>query len=174
MNWILFGFKGSGKTYFGKMLAEKTDKQFIDTDQVIIDLFQKMTHEKKSCYEISQERGEAFFRALESEALSTLKDVKDTVIALGGGAVLSTDNEFFLQSLGQLYYLKADKTLIKKRMLNKTIPSFLNLNYPEKSFDLMFKMRKKLYEEIEAKVVVLENKSDTEVLEQIAGLTCGK
>lgn len=174
MNWILFGFKGSGKTYFGKMLAEKTDKQFIDTDQVIIDLFQKMTHEKKSCYEISQERGEAFFRALESEALSTLKDVKDTVIALGGGAVLSTDNEIFLQSLGQLYYLKADKTLIKKRMLNKTIPSFLNLNYPEKSFDLMFKMRKKLYEEIEAKVVVLENKSDTEVLEQIAGLTCGK
>src|SRR5690348_12190587 len=97
MNLLLFGFKASGKTHFGKLLAHEMHRPFIDTDDLIVALYKKKTDKQRNIRQIYQELGEMPFRALEKEALQHLKDVTRSIIALGGGAVLDPKNVEFLQ-----------------------------------------------------------------------------
>ncbi len=91
MNLILFGFKGSGKTHFGKLLAQKMHRRFIDTDDWIDELYAKKTGQHTSNREIYIQLGPAAFRALEKEVVKSLTSIKDAIVALGGGAVLDPE-----------------------------------------------------------------------------------
>jgi shikimate kinase len=115
MNVILFGFKGCGKTYFGKLLAKELDCQFVDTDDIIIQLHAKESGQHLTPRAIYQSIGDVGFRLLEKKAISTLITIKNAVIALGGGAVLSPQNIEILQKIGKLIYLEASLETIKGR-----------------------------------------------------------
>lgn len=118
MNIILFGFKGSGKTTFGKNLAEEIGIPFIDLDQVI----EKMYSITPS--EIYQKRGMQEFRRIEKEALLFISSTKLSVISLGGGTVLDSENVKILLAMGQLIYLKTRFETIQRRI--KSIPAFID------------------------------------------------
>ena len=62
-NIVLIGMPGSGKTTIGKLLAEDTGKEFIDTDDEIV------KREKKTIPEIFAEVGEVGFRKIETEVI---------------------------------------------------------------------------------------------------------
>jgi len=160
LNWILFGFKGAGKTYFGRLLAQRTNLSFLDTDELI------EKREKMSCRHISLERGELHFRSLEKELITNL-DVKDHIISLGGGSILDRENRIYLQKLGQLIYLKCPKDLLKKRMLIPPLPSFIDPSDPEGSFETMYCTRKPQYEIIPSRAIHLAKKTDQEILEEL-------
>ncbi|MGL4348359.1 MAG: shikimate kinase [Chlamydiales bacterium] len=85
MNIILFGLPRSGKTTIGQKLAVNLSLSFIDTDRIIEKLYQKRFKSPYSCREIYQKFGEKKFRILESEAIFSLQNQSNTVIALGGG-----------------------------------------------------------------------------------------
>lgn len=80
MNIILIGLSGSGKTTVGKMLSEKINREFFDSDLEI---------EKSQGQSINEifKNGEECFRNLETETLKTLLDKENIILASGGGIV---------------------------------------------------------------------------------------
>lgn len=146
MNIILFGFKGSGKTHFGKRLALELKRPFIDTDDLIIEL----SNNRLSIREIHQLLGENRFRSLESEAIHILTPTLNSVIAIGGGALLNPNNVEYLQKIGQMVYLQAGFDSVQKRILEEGIPSFIEDDDPISSLRKIYHQRLPIYESIQA------------------------
>ena len=68
-NLILIGFMGSGKSTVGKILAEKLEMKFLDTDLEI------EKEQGRSVQDIFSEKGEEYFRKLENEMSKKLSTV---------------------------------------------------------------------------------------------------
>ncbi len=163
MNIILFGFKRCGKTYFGKLLAQRLGRPFIDTDQII----EQLDGENRSCRQIAQQLGENAFREREKEAIASLQGTEGSIISIGGGAILDRINAQSLERLGKLVYLRIDKKTVKERLLSGELPSYLDPLDPEGSFEKMYLARKAIYEKIPSLQIDMEGKSEQEVLELI-------
>lgn len=163
-NWILFGFKGSGKTYFGFRLAQKKALPFIDTDQLIEE---KM---KISCREIVLQFGEPYFRKLESQIVQSLCS-SNTIISLGGGTVMFSENLHHLKKLGSFIYLKCSKEMLKNHMLIPPFPSYIDPQFPKSSFEKIYLTYTKQYETIPSYQITMENKSQQQILEELWHLT---
>ncbi len=110
-NIILTGFMASGKSAVGKGLAKRLKMDFVDTDELI---------EKKEGVEISQifqEKGEPYFRKVETEIVKEVAEYKNSVIATGGGVVLKAKNMQVLKKQGMIICLSVTPELILKRTL---------------------------------------------------------
>lgn len=105
-NIILIGMPGCGKSTVGKILSEKTAKNYIDTDSKIEE---KM---KKKIPIIFSENGEEFFRKTESEIVKEIGKNLGCVIATGGGVPLKKQNRFALKQNGTVVYIKRDLSLL--------------------------------------------------------------
>jgi len=160
MNLILFGFKGSGKTHFGKLLALKMHRPFIDTDDLVVELYTKQTGKKRNIREIYRELQEEGFRKLEKETLPLLKNLKNAIIATGGGLVLDPENVAILEKIGALVFLKASPHKLKQRIFKDELPSFIEKGDPTASFLQMVHEREPIYASIKARAV------DTDVLDE--------
>lgn len=160
MNILLFGFKSCGKTHFGKLLSLKMHRPFIDTDDLILELYAEETGKRKNVRKIHEALGEEPFRALEKRALQLLKKVENSVIALGGGAVLDPENVEFLQTIGALVFLQAGAETLKKRIFQDELPSFLDKKDPERAFFEMIQERQPIYQSIPARRI------DTDALDE--------
>ncbi len=98
-NIVLTGMPGCGKTTVGRFIAYETDRQFIDTDEVIV----KET--KTEITEIFERYGEDAFREIEAEIIAEASKKSGYVIATGGGAVLREDNVSNLRQNGKIYFI---------------------------------------------------------------------
>jgi shikimate kinase len=78
---VLVGFMGAGKSTVGALLAQQLRWRFLDADRVL------EGRAGSTIAEIFAKRGEAAFRALESEVIRELLGESGLVLALGGGAV---------------------------------------------------------------------------------------
>ncbi len=170
MNWMLFGFKSCGKTTIGKIIAARMNRPFFDTDSLIEQLHYQSTGDLLHFRDIYKKIGEKAFRKLESDVIQQLKRVKDAIIALGGGLILDPKNAAFLAKLGKLVYLKVNKEILKKRILGKELPSFLNPADPEGSFEQLYNERQAKYEAIPALSIDLEAKTQDQVVLELSTL----
>lgn len=174
MNLILFGFKGAGKTYFGRKLAQMMRRPFIDTDDLIIAFFADKKKERLSLKQIYQKLGKEGFRNLETEAIFSLEKMEDTIIALGGGAVVNPDNVTFLQKLGALVYLKTSPETLKNRMYQAAkqgeTPAVFDEKELEKSFWNLIQERLPIYESIRCDVVDTDKLDEAGVLAELRAL----
>jgi len=170
MNLILFGFKGSGKTHFGKLLAQKMHRRFIDTDDWIVELYAKKTGQHTLVREIYIQLGPAAFRVLEKEVVKSLKSVKDAVIALGGGSVLDPENVELLQKIGCLVYLSTSAETLKKRVFKHQTPAFLDRDNPQATFLEMIQERQPVYESIPAAKIDCDALDEAGVLAALQSL----
>jgi shikimate kinase len=152
MNLILFGFKGAGKTHFGKLLAQQIHRPFIDTDDLVSALYAKPVRK------LYQELGETLFRALETQAILSLQSISNSIIALGGGAVLDADNLALLQKIGQLVYLDASFETIRSRVQEE--PAFITTN----TLQSIYAERKPLYDSIPARRISVDQLDEAGVL----------
>jgi shikimate kinase len=96
---FLVGFMGAGKTTVGPALAEAMGWKFADLDRLIEE------REGQTVREIFERRGEPAFRRLEREAIAGCREMKDTVIALGGGAYMSEESRALLREMGLTVWL---------------------------------------------------------------------
>jgi len=142
-NIILIGFKRSGKTNFGKHLAVKLQRPFIDTDDLI-------SHD---CRQFYKDIGEESFRLIEKKTIFALTSIQKSVIATGGGTILDADNVSMLKKMGKLIYIYVPKKELKNRFLKKPIPAFLDLKDPEESFEKMYEIRSPIFEKVADKIV---------------------
>lgn len=116
---FLYGPPGTGKSTIGKLLAKNLRLPFIDLDRVI------ETNAGMSISQIMNEQGETVFRDLETSALKSLcpplhegegLGVRESVIALGGGALLRDENRAFAESNGRIILLMAELPTLLERM----------------------------------------------------------
>lgn len=147
-NVILFGFRGVGKSYFGRKLAEKTGRPFLDTDDLLVRLHNGPEKTPRAIYQLL---GEEDFRALERLAVLSLQNTKNAIIALGGGTVLDPKNVLVLQTLGSFIYLDAPFEYLEPR-----VGQLQNL----------YEERKPIYASIAAKKVSVDQ-SEPKILEEL-------
>lgn len=90
MSIVLIGYRGSGKTTVGRILAGRMGSAFVDCDEIIV------ARQGKSIREIFSSGGEEAFRKLETGVIAELAGKADHVIAVGGGAILREENRLAL------------------------------------------------------------------------------
>ena len=165
MNIILIGIKGCGKTTFGKQIAKRLNRAFIDTDVLVEDLYHTHRGRRMSCRNIFLEVGAAGFRALEYEVIQSLQDLQHSVIAVGGNAMTCTENVEALMKRGKLFYLIYAKEPLKKRVLSgEDLPAFLDPNDPESSFDKMYDERSEFYHKLNVHEIDVTHMKDRDVV----------
>ncbi len=93
----LCGYMGAGKTTLGKMLAEKLNYSFLDTDEYI------ESKEKRQISEIFEKYGESYFRELEYKAVSEISLMDKIILSLGGGLPINDKNKQVLKKMFVVY-----------------------------------------------------------------------
>ena len=154
---ILIGFAGSGKSAVGKILANKLNCAFVDTDCEVA------KRSNLTVAEIFERCGEARFRQLESQLLTTLVDA-DGVVACGGGSVLVDSFNAFASS-GVVVWLTATAQTVYERLGNSPRPLFDKLSVKELE-DYMLR-RVPFYEKYARVKFSTDGKTPEQVAEQI-------
>ncbi len=95
---VLVGMPGCGKTTVARAISALTGRSLYDTDEII-----REKHGEIS--DIFAEKGEAYFRDLEAQAVREVSAYSSCVIATGGGAVLGEENRRNLRHNGKIFFL---------------------------------------------------------------------
>jgi len=138
-NLVLLGMMGVGKSTLGKIVAQKLNLEFIDTDAKI---------EEKCLMKIPtifKKKGEKFFRLEEEkEVLESLKK-NNCVIALGGGAFINkTVRNNILKNAVSIWLDSDLKILSKRTKWNKKRP-LLDKENNEITINKLYEERKNIY-----------------------------
>lgn len=140
-NLILIGFMGSGKTTVGRLLADRMDMEFLDTDA----LLEEKTG--KTISEIFAAQGEEEFRRLETELLRELQGhLRNTVLSTGGGMPLREENAGLLKQLGKVVYMSASPEEIYSRLKDQDDRPLLQVEDPLGRIRSLMEERKSRYE----------------------------
>ena len=157
-NLVLTGFMGSGKTSVGLKLSYRLRMPVEDTDKLI------ERREGCSVSDIFRNKGEAYFRQLETELLRELTQSKSVKIySVGGGTPVRPENRELLRKLGLVVYLRLRPETVYERLKDDTARPLLQCEDPLKKIKELMQDRKAAYEE--SADVILD--VDTMTLEQI-------
>src|SRR6056297_3032243 len=111
MNIYLIGYRCTGKTSVGRLLAERMGWQLVDTDQRIV------AHAGMPVSDIVTQNGWSYFREIEKQVLSETAAASRLVVATGGGIVLDPENRAILEDPAHFtVWLQAAPATIEKRM----------------------------------------------------------
>lgn len=112
----LVGFMGAGKTTVGKQLARQLNYRFIDMDD-----FFEMKY-KINIHTFFDKYDEELFRSLEHERLIKTFDMKNVVVATGGGTPCYFNGIEKMNEYGASVYLEMSSAALAKRLMDsKTI-----------------------------------------------------
>jgi shikimate kinase len=109
-NLFLIGYRATGKSTVGALVAQGLGWSFVDADAVL------ESQAGRSIREIFETEGEAGFRARESGLLKEICRQSQQVVATGGGVVLAAQNRELLAQSGDCAWLEADAATIESRM----------------------------------------------------------
>ncbi len=110
---FIYGPSGSGKSTVGKQLADNLHLPFVDSDQVL------EINAGKSIPQIVEADGMPRVREWESTALTQIIASKESVVALGGGALLRDENRTLVEKNGAVILLVAELQTLVSRLQNE-------------------------------------------------------
>ena len=164
MNIFIVGPMGSGKTTVGKIVANELFLEFFDTDATI---------ESKTGVTIDwifDIEGEEGFRKRETLVLKELVSSNSIVLATGGGIVIEAENRELLASRGTVFYLHTPlETQISRTAKDKDRP-LLKDQDPAKVLADLQESRQVFYQEVSDHIINTENKSGSDVANEIVKL----
>lgn len=172
MNVILMGYRGTGKTSVGRLLAAKLERPFLDSDELV------KASSGRSVREMVAERGWNFFRREERRVVADLSERDGCVLALGGGAVLDEQNVRTLKEKGFFIWLTAEAPTILKRLsgdgkTREQRPSLEGRDLNEETRSLL-KAREPLYARIADCRVDTSERSIEEVAAEVFRILAGR
>lgn len=109
-NIFLIGFMGAGKSTIARTLKEQYDMQLIEMDEQI------EAEQGMKISEIFAEKGEEYFRSLETALLTGLQQQDNTVVSCGGGVPMRACNVEAMKKSGKVVYLSAQPETIYERV----------------------------------------------------------
>jgi shikimate kinase len=144
MNIVLIGYRCSGKTSVGKILAKELGRFFWDTDKIIENGMESSISGYVSEY------GWDRFREMEKQVVKEVIKNDNLVVATGGGIVMDLGNVRKLKENGWVVWLNADEQVIRERMekaqkAGKIWPSLTETNALDEIENLV-KIRNPYYE----------------------------
>ena len=159
INITLCGMMGSGKSAVGKILANKLNYNFIDVDKII------ENEAKKTIKKIFEEDGEVYFRDLEEKITIEILENKETIVSLGGGAIINKKIRNSIKKNSYNIYLSVDVDILTKRLqFSKTRPLIYKKDLKTELINLISK-RKKFYQK--ADLIIQNEKNMIETAENI-------
>lgn len=114
MNILLIGYRGTGKSVVGKLVAEALGKTYISMDVSIVE------KAGMSIPEIVEKHGWTAFRDMESEVARELATGDNIVIDAGGGVIERPENIEALRVNSRIVWLKASVGAIVSRIQGDT------------------------------------------------------
>jgi shikimate kinase len=114
MNIVLIGYRGTGKSVVGELLARKLNRQVLSMDAEIV---------KKagmSIPEFVEQNGWPKFRDLETEVARELAQRDNIIIDCGGGVIERPENIPALRTNGIIFWLQASVDVIVNRIADGT------------------------------------------------------
>lgn len=146
-NIVLIGMPGSGKSSIGKLVAEKSGKEFYDTDELIKE------KAEMPIPDIFEKFGEEHFRRLETEVVTEIGSKTGCVISTGGGVVTKMENYEPLVQNGRIYFIDRD--------LNKLSIAGRPLSKDRNTVNKLWEEREKMYRFFSDKTVYNEDIDST-------------
>ncbi|MBM89422.1 MAG: shikimate kinase AroK [Gammaproteobacteria bacterium] len=149
-NVFLVGPMGAGKTTIGKVLADRLQLQFFDSDQEI------QCSTGTDIPWIFDVEGESGFRSREIKMIDVLTRKLNIVLATGGGSVIEEENRKRLSERGTVIYLHASiEQQIERTARDKGRP-LLQTGDPETKIRELMEIREALYRQV-ADIVIDTN-----------------
>lgn len=161
MNLILCGMMGSGKSTVGKLLAKTASWEWVDTDELIVSRYGKIT-------DIFEQKGEGYFRALETKIVQELAKKDRLVISTGGGLVLKEENVSLLKKNGKFVYLRAKKeTLALRLAADKDRPLLQTSETLDEKLARLLRERGEIYEGVADSIIDVDEKAPADIVKEI-------
>ena len=140
-NIFLIGMPGAGKSTLGRALAKRLGLQFLDADHELVN------RTGVSIATIFEIEGEAGFREREALLIAELVNAESTVLATGGGAILSAESRARLKENGVVVYLRASLDELLARTARDTKRPLLQAANPSNALQKLLAAREPLYNE---------------------------
>lgn len=164
-NIILIGFMGCGKTTVGTAVASRLGYNLLDVDSYI---------EKEAGCSISQifaDKGEQYFRELETDTLKKLNaSISHTVISTGGGLPMRPENAEELRKLGTVIYLDVQPEEVIRRLSGDTSRPLLQGDDVERKVNRLMDERRPVYESEADCVIPVTGRDVEEIVDELVSI----
>lgn len=165
MNIVLIGYRGSGKSSVGKLLAERSGRTLMSTDAEVV------RRAGQSVPEIVKQHGWDHFRDLESEVCRDLAGKDNLIIDTGGGAILRKDNVDQLKARGILFWLTAEVPTISRRIGGDTQrPSLTGATSFVEEIEEVLRERTPIYRAAADHVIATDGRTVGEIADAVQGV----
>ncbi|MGA3117001.1 MAG: shikimate kinase [Syntrophobacteraceae bacterium] len=167
-NIALIGFRATGKSTVGQILARKLGREFVDMDQ-------RLTSEAgRDIATWVEQDGWDSFRRSESGLLGIISEQKGLVVATGGGIILDPQSRTVLRKHFFTVWLKATPQTIYARLSSdpgslRTRPSLSELPMEQEIVKVLSE-RKSLYAQVAVIEIDTEGKHSIQIADEIVTL----
>jgi len=157
----LIGFMGSSKTSVAAQIGRDYGETVLDMDKMI------EKREGRSIRKIFEERGEKYFRAIETEILAEASAGDRKVVSCGGGIVLNPANIRLMRESGIIVLLVARPETTFERLRNDRSRPLLKDRMNVECIRKMMLKREKLYRNSADYIVRTNGKTIREVAREV-------
>ena len=166
-NIFLIGFMGAGKSTIARKLQDAYGMRLIEMDEQI------ETQENMPISEIFAQRGEEYFRQLETGLLAGLQQEENTVVSCGGGVPMRERNVEAMRRSGTIVYLSARPETIYERVRHTHTRPLLEGNMNVEYIAGLLQARLPKYLEAASVTVPTVGRSAEEICEEILAAVKG-
>ena len=160
-NIALIGFMGAGKTTISAALRDALGLTEAETDAVIVE------KEGMPITQIFAEKGEPYFRAVETETVKALQEQTGLVISCGGGVAMRQENVDALRTGSRIVLLTAQPQTILARIGDSTDRPLLNGHMNVEYIAELMEVRRPKYEAAADITIATDGKSASQIVGEI-------
>jgi shikimate kinase len=162
MNIVLIGYRGTGKSSVGKLLAERLGRELVSTDAEVV------RRANLPIPDIVSQHGWEHFRNLESEVCRDFAGKDQLVIDTGGGAILRSQNVELLRANGRLFWLTAGvPTIVSRIQSHSERPSLTGTKSFTDEVDEVLRSREPQYAAASHHIIRTEGRTVEQVVEAV-------
>lgn len=160
-NIMLIGFMGTGKTTVSRELSKSMNIKEVDMDSYIV------KREGMSINDIFDNKGEEYFRNVETECLKEIQKEKGRIVSCGGGAVLKDENVKCMKDGGVIVLLTATPETVYNRVKNGKERPILNGHMNVEYISELMEKRKQRYLDVADIKIVTDGKTPVNICNEI-------